>query len=1086
MRKVKTRRCSGSGRLLLAWLATALVLAAVATSIPHVQAQAAWGSMRRGGRDVDGEAAAPAAATSTALRQSPSPSIHRDNNGGAVAAAGADGTDGQEEGLPADGVADDLAQNFTANEEEEGAASAGEDADEEPPPKAPADDEHYDDPGLDYSGESSSSGSAYEDDEGSAAKPAAAARNTASAHDPPTKAGISIQSADGGQKTAGGGGGGGGILGSLIRAAESLRAKGGAAGAIGGKRKAGEVDAFEYDDEPPEAPPTTNKARKDKASKRKPKGSKDEDSIFEVEEELAAAASEPPAAAGGADVGSAVDGAEDDAAADREALAAVAHKHAHSKPLPAQTGSGVTDLQRGFGSSSRGRLRSIVKKSGEGKDGDQSVVAKAEGGSESSSRDHSSSAATFTLGSPLVTTVEGSSGTAVVTPASSTSNSGAEVTPRVTPAGESSAGAPTGSSTTPIVTHFVDPSSLPLITPAPGSKVSMIDTGALATPGPASGLPMVTPAGDSSSVPIVTPASSTGSSAAAQPAAPSNATVARITIPSHSNKAVIKSRSSELTPVTFDASTSSNADAYSWTVSQIRPVTQLIDLGLPFPEPPKFEVLLGSGEYLVMLRVAGPHGQATQQTLLTIQRNTQPVASAGGPYTGYVGRPVRVTAARSADADGDPLKFRWQLTLADSSNVIAEVFDVDASFTLNRVGEYVLTLEADDGRGGVSATQTDLLVLPASMAPDLARPSPLPSPVPAPAPETAPAAAALPGSSIVGQQQQQQQQDAPPPRRRQPAPSYAPAPQQASYGGDGGSAARYQQAPAPARQSIKQPTNPRPTAARQASPYTIAASSSTPVQLPLQQPVGQMAPLAPNKPSPNTPPQCLFDKTTGVGVMAYDILALPPITNVTAWANKEWRDCASGPIKPVGATMPGTSAGPAPPVFGVLTAVIASPPNVVSTEGNRTAKVVLDASGSQAAPLKPILFYSWTIKRLPDQLQVAATGNKVSQVWLHTGIYAATLTVTDLNGGTASASKIFAVWPVMNTTAAISSPKPFVLVDSADATEVRACVCLAKHQRRRLALATAVLCCCLSRPTLIRTQPQPQPHAPNPNSNHIT
>ncbi|KAI8472685.1 MAG: hypothetical protein J3K34DRAFT_519556 [Monoraphidium minutum] len=652
--------------------------------------------------------------------------------------------------------------------------------------------------------------------------------------------------------------------------------------------------------------------------------------------------------------------------------------------------------------------------------------------------------------------------------------------------------------------------------------------------------------------------------AAARPPPPP-ATVARISIPSSpGGGAAVRARSGELTPVTFDGSNSSNADAYMWTVSQIRPTTQLVDLGLPFPEPSSFEALLGSGEYLVMLRVAGPYGTHTQQTLVTVQKNSIPVANAGGPYTGYVGRAVAVSAGRSADADKDPLRFRWTLALAGSDDVLAEVFDVDTTFTVNRVGEYVLTLEADDGRGGVSATQTDLLVLPASYAPadggrgaggggggarggaaaalpstvvvgrpagswdaeherereraqreeDARRASLLaaaavPAPLPPPPQQQQPALAPAPYPQMsrqpvvypsqMGQQQQQQQIGSYPqqggyqqpggypqqqggrlqaplmPQQQAPqaraggagAAPYGTIRPAGGYGGGGGALPQYQAGQQQYAGQGDYHTTATPQGAPAAlDPATLAASAAAAAAgavypiLPGGAPPGgpgfpgqaaapaagaggplvraagggggvaaAASPAAPNRPNQNVAPQCLFDKATGVGIYAYDILAMPPLTNLAAWSNQEWRDCTSGPVKPVGAAAGATAGGAgggAPGALGVLSAVIAAPANVVSTGGNHTGRVPLDAAGSQQAPLRPILMYSWLIKRLPDGEQVAATGGKQTSVWLPTGVYAVTLTVTDLMGSAASASKVFAVWPVTATTAVIRSPPDFV------------------------------------------------------------
>ncbi len=887
------------------------------------------------------------------------------------------------------------------------------------PPLAPApprkgkeakDEEADEDPGLDYADSAAGGDQEYEDDQGAEEGGAAAGGGSsdggAAAPESKPGAGSKGSALDGILKAAsifrevmsGGGAAGGGEAG------------GGGGGGRGGKKETGDTGDFEYDDDvgaalepPPKKQATVNPITSSSGSSSSDGGAVGEEVTGEEELKRDGPsqplwnAKQPPRDAAAAAAAAVAPAAQPD-------LAAKAGAAGKPEQLVVETHpeNDLKSAASGFGGKAHGRLRAVERApaGSDGGGGKPTASSGADGGSGD------------VIVTPIVTPGDGgnnSSSSSSSTPA--VTSSVPLVTPIVTPGD--------GSSSVPVVTPFVDSDSIPIVTPAPGSGSSSSGdgSGVLSTPVVTVGsTPIVTPATPNATVAVATPVVTPIGPGYAPPLA-ANSTVARITIPSNGNRALVRSRTGELTPVTFDASTSSNADAFVWTVSQIRPLTQLVDLGLPFPEPKSFEILLGSGEYLVMLRVAGPYGQSTQQMLVTVQRNSLPVANAGGPYTGFVGRPVKVSAARSNDGDGDALKFRWLLKLAESDKVISEVFATETTFTLSRVGEYVLMLEADDGRGGVSVTQTDLMVLPSSMAPEAVRPAAAPAPAPAPA---------LPAVEVVYVTPPQQPVDpATTARRRAPAPDYAPAPApynpqqqqygQQKYGGGGGAAV---------------------------SPYSIAASGSAPAQLPGQS-VGQVAPLAPNKPSTPVVPQCLFDKATGVGVMAYDLLAMPPLTNLTAWASREWRDCSSGPVKPVGAAVPGgavaAAAGAAPPALGALQAFIASPPNVVTTDGNLTAKVILDATGSQSAPLKPILLYSWNIIRLPDRLQVAATGNKQTQVWLHTGVYVATLTVTDLVGATSAASKVFAVWPVNQTTAAISSPKEFVPVADADATQVRAC-----------------------------------------------
>jgi len=489
------------------------------------------------------------------------------------------------------------------------------------------------------------------------------------------------------------------------------------------------------------------------------------------------------------------------------------------------------------------------------------------------------------------------------------------------------------------------------------------------------------------------------------------APVARISIPaSVNNSGIIRARSGDTATVQIDASNSSYADTYEWTLTQIRPTTQSVDLmSLPAPssssssQPASFAVSLATGaEYLMSLRVTGPYGSATKQLLLIVQRNSLPVAIAGGPYMGYVGLPLSVTAQRSYDADKDLLSFHWMLTLVEATDVLSEATGMNASFTVDRMGEYAMTLEVDDGRGGVSATQTDLTVLPASYAPSAAAAS-------SPAPSTGVVGSiktAVPSSPFVA--------------------------------GTTGSSSVVVAAAAAAP-----PPPPTTTTTTRSSPSLSPISSST-----------STTSITPNAQTAASVPQCLFDKATGVGVLAYDVFSMPSITNLKAWANQEWRDCSSGPVKPFGTSLASVLNGTAntarssssssgsSSTSAALTAVISGPSSyvILPLGGNATAQVVLNGTGSvQATALRPILLYSWTIKRLPDATQVATAAATVARVWLPLGVYGAYLSVTDLSGQSSTTAKAFSVWPTPVTTAVISSPPSIVPVVDGDATQVRIC-----------------------------------------------
>lgn len=127
----------------------------------------------------------------------------------------------------------------------------------------------------------------------------------------------------------------------------------------------------------------------------------------------------------------------------------------------------------------------------------------------------------------------------------------------------------------------------------------------------------------------------------------------------------------------------------------------------------------------------------------------------------------------------------------------------------------------------------------------------------------------------------------------------------------------------------------------------------------------------------------------------------------------------------------------APPPAGTLAAYILEPPGFVAAAANGSARVALNASGSSNAPLRPIVVYSWSVKRLPGGQTVASAGGREKSVTLPSGLYAVYLTVTDIAGQFANTSKAFAVWPSPFTVAAIGSPPAFVQVGGdSDATQV--------------------------------------------------
>jgi len=113
----------------------------------------------------------------------------------------------------------------------------------------------------------------------------------------------------------------------------------------------------------------------------------------------------------------------------------------------------------------------------------------------------------------------------------------------------------------------------------------------------------------------------------------------------------------------------------------------------------------GSGSALLLDDVAVGHKGATSA-------NTDPVASAGGPYVGEEGSAVAL-ALSSTDADGDALTFTWDL--GDGTKGTGSVPPANHVYADN--GAYDIVLTVDDGRGGAATARTTATI--SNVAPSL-------------------------------------------------------------------------------------------------------------------------------------------------------------------------------------------------------------------------------------------------------------------------------------------------------------------------------------------------------------------------------
>jgi RHS repeat-associated protein len=120
------------------------------------------------------------------------------------------------------------------------------------------------------------------------------------------------------------------------------------------------------------------------------------------------------------------------------------------------------------------------------------------------------------------------------------------------------------------------------------------------------------------------------------------------------------------------------------------------------------------GTYTVTLYATDERGATGQaETVCQIQApNRPPTAVISGSSAGETGVPVAFNAISSSDPDGDPLIFTWNFgdsTPAATGELVLHTF-VDA-------GTYMVTLTADDGRGGLDTAELTVLVSPPNMNP---------------------------------------------------------------------------------------------------------------------------------------------------------------------------------------------------------------------------------------------------------------------------------------------------------------------------------------------------------------------------------
>jgi hypothetical protein len=103
------------------------------------------------------------------------------------------------------------------------------------------------------------------------------------------------------------------------------------------------------------------------------------------------------------------------------------------------------------------------------------------------------------------------------------------------------------------------------------------------------------------------------------------------------------------------------------------------------------------GQYTVGLRVDDGRGGVDTDDATVIVANVPPTISTGGPYTATVGITLTLVAT-ATDVPADPLTYTWDL---DDDGTFDDGAGVQATYVWTATGIYTVTLQVDDGDGGV-------------------------------------------------------------------------------------------------------------------------------------------------------------------------------------------------------------------------------------------------------------------------------------------------------------------------------------------------------------------------------------------------
>jgi hypothetical protein len=152
---------------------------------------------------------------------------------------------------------------------------------------------------------------------------------------------------------------------------------------------------------------------------------------------------------------------------------------------------------------------------------------------------------------------------------------------------------------------------------------------------------------------------------------------------------------------TLDGSGSTDVDgdalSFAWSLTAVPPGSAA-ELSDPAAVMPTFVVDL-PGSYVAQLVVNDGQADSAPDSVTLSTANSPPVADAGPDQTVAPGSLVQLDGSGSSDVDGDPLSFRWSLTLRPpgSQAVLSDPGDMAPTFSADEPGTYLAQLVVNDG-----------------------------------------------------------------------------------------------------------------------------------------------------------------------------------------------------------------------------------------------------------------------------------------------------------------------------------------------------------------------------------------------------